>query len=336
MAKQSKKYNMDEKQLSALAARPLLKPGFRPSSIKGHIPAFRQLREDHQYTGPVDVRIPGCPPFTMYCDGDDNVAQTFFFYGDGAYETISMILFAQLARRTGHVLDIGGHTGVFSLSAARSNPACKVHYFDIVPAVKERAEVNVRISGLQNSIRINLCGMSSTCGVMDAHVNVNQALWTGASLESLPERVHQKGAQVEKVAVTTIDQYWKENGHPKVGLIKLDVENHELEVFKGGQKMLSEQLPFMLCEVLSARQFGDFQEALLALGYGAFYEIRDAELTLREVTEGLKYPNGSDYQFKEYHNILVARNKFSPHFFKYIADILSRSSLGLAKLNPAL
>jgi len=335
LAKQGKKYNMDEKQLSALAARPLLKPGFRQSSVKGHIPTFRQLREDHHYTGPVDVRIPGCPPFTMYCDGDDNVAQTFFFYGDGAYETLSMVLFAQLARRTGHVLDIGGHTGVFALSAAKSNPACKVHYFDIVPAVKERAAVNVRISGLQNSIRINLCGMSSKSGVMDAHVNVNQALWTGASLESLPERVRQKGAQVEKVSVTTIDEYWKENRRPQIGLIKIDVENHELEVFKGGHEMLSEQLPFILCEVLSAKQFGDFQDTLSALGYGAFYEIRDSDLTVHEVTANLKYRNGSDYQFKEYHNVLVAKHKFSSHFFEDIAGILSCSSIGIAKLNPA-
>jgi FkbM family methyltransferase len=326
---------MDEKQLSALAARPVLKPGFQPSSIKGHIPSFRQLRESHQYTGPVDVRIPGCPPFTMYCNGDDNVAQTFFYYGDGSYEAMSMVLFAQLARRTGNVLDIGGHTGVFSLAAARANPACKVHYFDIVPAVKERAEINVRISGLQKNIQFNLCGMSSSSGFMDAHVNTNQALWTGASLESLPERVHQKGAKTERVAVTTLDEYWEKNGRPTVGLIKLDVENHELEVFKGGQKLLSEQLPYMLCEVLSAKQFRDFQEALEPLGYSVFYEIRDAELTVHEVSTGLKYSNGSDYQFKEYHNILVSKHRFAPGFFEGIADILSRSSLGLAKLNPA-
>jgi len=86
---------MDEKQLSALAARPLLQPGFRSSGIKGHIPPFRKLREEYHYTGPVGVRVPGCPPFTMYCDADDNVAQTFFYYGDGASESMSMILFAR-------------------------------------------------------------------------------------------------------------------------------------------------------------------------------------------------------------------------------------------------
>jgi FkbM family methyltransferase len=325
---------MDEKQLSALAARPLLKPGFRPSSIKGHIPPFRKLREENQYTGPVDVRIPGCGPFSMYCDADDNVAQTFFYYGEGAYEALSMILFAQLARRTTRVMDIGGHTGVFSLTAARANPACRVDYFDIVRAVKERAEVNVRISGLQDSIKLNLLGMSSQTGEMDAHVNANQALWTGASLESLPERVRQKGATTEKVSVSTIDEFWKENGHPEVGLIKLDVENHELEVFKGGQGMLSKHLPFMLCEVLSAQQFSAFQEALTKIGYKAFYEINDADLTMRAVLPGLKYEDGSPYEFKEYHNILVARNRLGPAFFETIAETLSRCSLGLAKLNP--
>jgi len=90
----------------------------------------------------------------------------------------------------------------------------------------------------------------------------------------------------------------------------------------------------MLCEVLSAQQFSDFQEALSGFGYRAFYEIWDSELTIHDVSLGLKYPDGSDYQFKEYHNILVSKNKFAPRFFETIAEILSRSSLGLTKLNP--
>lgn len=322
---------LNETNIEALAARPCISPYFRYRNVKGQLPAFVKLRQTCTYQGPVAVQVPGCEPFTMYSDNDDNVALTHFYYGEGSYESLSTILFGLLARRTRNVLDVGGHTGIFSLTAVAANPNAHVHYFELMPLVAERAGINCKISRFDNRVTINNIGMSREPGTRVVHFNNLQPLWTGASLEDVHFRTDRKGMERQKIEVTTLDSYWVEKDRPDFGLMKIDVENHELAVFDGAQKMLCSCKPFMLCEVLSREQFADFVEVLTGFGLKGIYVIDDDALTLREVDDTLKYNNGEYYQFKNFHNVLFAPNKMHPMFFNQLRQVVALSKLGVSQ-----
>ena len=116
-----------EKNIRALEARPVLNPRFNTRSIKGTLEQFQKLRSEYSYSGPVNVVVPGCKAFTTYNNNDDNVAQTYFYFGEGSYESLSTLLFGALAKKTRQVLDVGGHTGLFSLIATSTNPLALGH-----------------------------------------------------------------------------------------------------------------------------------------------------------------------------------------------------------------
>lgn len=320
-----------KKNIEALVARPCLSPYFTSRSIKGHVPEFRKLREAHEYRGQVHVQVPGCDPITMYSDNDDNVALTYFYFGEGAYESLSVILFGLLARQARDVLDVGAHSGLFSLVAAAANPVTQVHYFELMPLVAERAEVNFAISGFDRRVHINNIGVSNVVGTMTAYYNEDQPLWTGASLENVHYAKRLGGMVQRELGVTTLDTYWMEQGRPQFRLMKIDVENHELAVFEGGTEMLETCKPFLICEVLSKKQFADFVDVLSGFGYEGIYVIDDDALMIREVDRDLAYKTGEPYEFQTYHNVLFSANKLHQLFFNDLRRVLAISRLGFSQ-----
>lgn len=119
----------------ALAARPCVQPGFKRGMRSASAPETVQLRQDFPYYGDVEVEVPGAPAFTMYSEADDNVAYTYFFWGAGSYETMSTALFVELAKSSSNVLDIGAHTGLFTLAAGAANRDARLHYFEVMPKI---------------------------------------------------------------------------------------------------------------------------------------------------------------------------------------------------------
>lgn len=86
--------------------------------------------------------------------------------------------------------------------------------------------------------------------------------------------VEEPGEGDFRVEVTTLDQFARESGLSGIGFVKMDVEEHELQVLKGARETLHAQLPVLAMEGF----FGDnpifggqIEDELRALGYTAFY-----------------------------------------------------------------
>jgi hypothetical protein len=78
------------------------------------------------------------------------------------------------------------------------------------------------------------------------------------------------------VKVDTLDNYFSSADKRPVKFIKCDVEGHELEVFRGGEKILKKDMPILLFECEARHlQSGDVKEVfsfLEDLGYsGQFF-----------------------------------------------------------------
>ena len=164
-------------------------------------------------------------------------------------------------------MDLGGHTGLFSLIAASSNKQTIAHYFEIMPLIAERARINARISGLAGRVKLNNVGLSRTSGRMIVRYNKKWPMWTGASLEEISERDRLKGAIQRDVEVTRLDDYWNTHGRFECSLAKLDVEGHELAVFEGAEEFLRVNQPVLMCEILAQKDIENVSNALSAFGY---------------------------------------------------------------------
>ena len=53
-----------------------------------------------------------------------------------------------------------------------------------------------------------------------------------------------------QVPTVTLDAYCRENGSPRVDVIKVDIEGGERELFFGARELLSSARPLLICEVL--------------------------------------------------------------------------------------
>lgn len=80
--------------LRALANRPLLKPGYEYRPISTHSSDFQALKKEFPYFGYINVEVEDVRPFLMFSSNDDRVAQTYFYYGANAFESLSLRIMA--------------------------------------------------------------------------------------------------------------------------------------------------------------------------------------------------------------------------------------------------
>src|SRR3712207_3489738 len=78
-------FRLAEANHAALSRRLFLDPGyeFRPVSV--HNEHFQVLKRQHPYFGYVDIEVENVPPFLMFSNNDDQVAQTYFWYGPDSF-----------------------------------------------------------------------------------------------------------------------------------------------------------------------------------------------------------------------------------------------------------
>lgn len=323
-----------DKNVTALASRPFLKTGFKYGHVKVQNPEFRRLFREAPYHGPVAVNVPGADTFWMHHENDDLVSGVCFYFGEGSYETLSTILFASISKKTSVVYDVGAHAGIFSLIATRANRSATAHYFEVIPTIAERAKTNFAISGVSSRVKLNQIGVSNKEGSLTVNYNASKPMATGSSFESFAERQGSAGSTTMTVPVTTLDKYWSDNGKHRVGLMKIDVEKHEHAVFEGAREMLSTCRPHILAEVLSKNEFAALFEDLARFGYTSAAWIDDDNLKLRPVSRDMKLPDGSDYVYRGYHNVLFSPGKLSAQFAAEIGAVIAASKLGGQRFNP--
>lgn len=145
-------------------------------------------------------------------------------------------------------IDIGAHKGAMTHWMRWSvGPTGSVYAFEPQPLLAELLQQMASVYLGENVIVENQC-LSSTSGRATLHVPEGGPS-PSASLEfpTQPMSSHDDYS----VSTTTLDEYVAHRGLDQVRLIKCDVEGHELEVFRGGAKLLSEHRPHLLfeCEV---------------------------------------------------------------------------------------
>jgi FkbM family methyltransferase len=192
--------------------------------------------------------------------------------------SIRFLLDAPLAGGT--LVDVGANMGVFSYYLSRAaGPAGSVYAFEAQPELGPHLRAVARSFGLANLHVVNE-GLSSRPGVLRMRreeAGSGRASFHHAASEQLEEL---------EIPVTTLDTFFANTAQKPIRFIKCDVEGHELDVFRGAERILKSDGPMLLFECHHDQATkGDLFAFLSGLGYdGVFYHVdpRDHQSVLRK------------------------------------------------------
>ncbi len=147
----------------------------------------------------------------------------------GLYDLALTETIWRLTKTGDRVVDVGANIGYFSqVMGYRVGSYGMVHCFEPHPALQKKWQQHLR---KREQCVLHPVALSSQEGHMDLYIPVDFNKNEGtASLEK------SENSKVVQVPVRMLDRVVLDK---KIQLIKIDVEGHELEVFKGAEKVLA-------------------------------------------------------------------------------------------------
>jgi FkbM family methyltransferase len=239
---------------------------------------IRGLRELPAYAGFVEAAFCGDLTFVMFlCDGDDGVSMRLLWKQQ--FEPASVNIWRVLVQDAELVLDVGGHTGIYSIVAGLTKAQCEIHTFEPHEMNVGRLLLNLRANGLQVANVHNLAA-SATNGQAPFNAKVSFYLLSGGAIA--PE-----GATYTKMVQTRrIDDVVRPRSTAR-SCVKIDTEGHEAHVLEGMPNLLALK-PDIILECALVPGMAQAEQHLLRLGY-EFYVISDSRFELQKVS-GLSSP----------------------------------------------
>ncbi len=168
----------------------------------------------------------------------------------------------------GHILlDIGANIGVTSTLLCKHYPHYKVWAFE---------PVHLNIETLQKLIRffrlMNIETVHAAVGAMAGEANMITPILKGVKKQGLSHIVEsnldgENSLLVEAVKVITLDDFAVHFANIGVAAIKIDVENYELFVLKGGAQLIRQYKPLVFAELWENERKEQCIQLMELLGY---------------------------------------------------------------------
>jgi len=207
--------------------------GFVPTVVWRHVPPG-----DPHFV----IELPSGRSFRYTVELNDPFVRELYWRGLESDEAASLTIFGELAVGGGLLVDVGAHTGLYTVAALAASDDTRVIAFEPVPANLDRLRQNLELNGWTGRCAIRPAAVSDTVGRARLHVPLDDHPMS-ASLHSggyrgLPGRVIE-------VDTTTLDHELRGEA-PRA--MKIDVEGFEDAVLRGATHVLSQTRPSILIE----------------------------------------------------------------------------------------
>ena len=163
------------------------------------------------------------------------------------------------------LLDVGANIGKYALSLSREFPDAKIFSFE-----PNRNTFKILKQNVKDKAECINAGLGSEVKTGKIYTYADSLTSSHASIYSDVFKVFHEAEKVVDIdfEMITIDNFCAQRGIKEIDLLKIDTEGNELEVLKGGRKMLSEdrikviQFEFGECDVFSRVFLRDFYDVL--------------------------------------------------------------------------
>jgi FkbM family methyltransferase len=205
--------------------------------------------------------------FQMYLAGaDDGVALRFFW--NGCYEKTTIGLWSHFVKHGGVIIDIGAHTGAYTLAAFSADPNASILSFEPHFMNFSRLNMNLRGNGCDPK-NIFMLGVGEKNEILPFSTPFNTSyLTSGGSIGAKDNTL------ITDIQVVGLDEFIPQSIRSEVRLIKIDVEGHEDACLRGMHRLIFESQPIIFLECIHGASGLAVSKTLKELNY-VFYVIND-------------------------------------------------------------
>jgi FkbM family methyltransferase len=241
-------------------------------------------------------------------------SSSIFWKGDEGFEPHTWRVIRSLSKQADVFIDIGSNFGFYSVLVHKINPGIQSICFE---PVAEIYQDNLKFHAHNNTLNYEVLNFA----VSDAAGTDTIFLPKGTSIKEV------RSASLEKdffynqqfdqhqLTITKIvwDEYVQQHAdrfRGKKCLMKIDVEGHELSVFKGSMQFIRAHQPFIVCEIdKNAANINALTVILTELEYAAF-AVSPVGLFAINFTEIVSYTGGRDF-------LLIPKSKTQKSYLSF-------------------
>ena len=241
---------------------------------------LRELKKLPKLTGIVELNYNNNLFHMINIENDDAVPLKYLWRDK--YENLSLNLWYEMTRKNGFCIDVGAHTGIFSIIGnlnKNENNIISIEAFFINYA---RLLSNLKLNKINpDKCILGVASNSEGLGKFKAKTFLNHSTGGGLSEDG-------------KISVNKIkiDNFKLEK---KISGIKIDTEGNEFEVLEGAQNYINKDKPDILFEI-NEQCFDKCLKFLKPYGY-VFYFVNEVENRITKIVkfdDSLKRPEGSN------------------------------------------
>ena len=164
----------------------------------------------------------------------------------GGYEK-EFSYFVRMIPSEGTILDIGANIGIMTTMLAKKCNAAAIYAFEPMPENVRALEKVIRFHRLKN-VQIVATALGDRNGMVQMIMPVvNHSKMQG--LSHVVMSAEQQQGEIFSVPIQRMDDMPALQALEKITAIKLDVENFEYYVLKGGWGILNKHKPIVYCEL---------------------------------------------------------------------------------------
>lgn len=160
------------------------------------------------------------------------------------WEPSSRAIWSALSINSNYIMDIGAYTGIYALIAASSNPNAKIYAIEPNQNIADQLMKNIESNNFNLNIQLHHHALWSE------NTSLKLYSYEDSSKTSLyRNKIEAKSfKEIEAFAIDSRAEY------KNVELIKIDVENAELNVLEGAHNLLRSNSPIILMEALTVKE----------------------------------------------------------------------------------
>lgn len=217
--------------------------------------------------------------FRYHVKPGDGLGSRLFWQNWRHWEPDAIPPFARFARHSPRVLDVGAHTGIYTLYACALNAGAEVYSFEPLPEPYARLLENCKLNAFDSRCKTFHAAVSNTAGQASFHIADDPTM----------SRMVESGGELQ-VPVVRLDEVVPLDGKTK--FVKIDVEGHEYQALAGMERIITDSQPAILFECNPGGRGPEIDTFLRGHGYQLMHLTRSGITPIADLVPE-RFPHGS-------------------------------------------